>query len=356
MSSAGDRRLAMRSARLRWVVVAVLLVAVGMVVVVLAARRDADGGDAELAPTVTPIRRSLVEAVVTHGNVAFPPTPDAVVTGGGTVTRLLVRPGDVIEPGDAIAEVNGRPVVAVAGEQAFWRSLAIGAEGGDVAFLESILVDTGHLPEPADTAFTQATANALTGWQADHGYTIPDGSFELNDMISAAWPARVGQVAAELGTPVPPGGVLLHLTSTTPAVVAALLPSDRTRVEAGLPVDVTVGATGAVQRGRLEVVADTPISTDDAERAYAVTISGLDLGGVPEGAEVTVSIVLREVRDVLAVPVAAIVSDDGGGPAVVVVDSGGGQQLTPVKLGIAQGAYVEVVDGLDGDERIRVGS
>ena len=57
----------------------------------------------------------------------------------GKVSDLMVADGDTVQPGDELFALNGRPSVAVRGGFAFYRMLDVGAQGPDVAQLETIL-------------------------------------------------------------------------------------------------------------------------------------------------------------------------------------------------------------------------
>ena len=62
----------------------------------------------------------------------------------GKVSDLMVTDGDTVNPGEKLFALNGRPSVAVRGGFAFYRMLDVGAQGPDVAQLETILFDAGY--------------------------------------------------------------------------------------------------------------------------------------------------------------------------------------------------------------------
>jgi multidrug efflux pump subunit AcrA (membrane-fusion protein) len=69
---------------------------------------------------------------------------------------------------------------------------------------------------------------------------------------------------------------------------------------------------------------------------------------------VRVTIIVDRVVDVVAVPLASLVSDADGSAAVQVVRADGIVETVPVELGLSEGAWVEIVSGLDGDEQVLV--
>jgi RND family efflux transporter MFP subunit len=67
-----------------------------------------------------------------------------------------------------------------------------------------------------------------------------------------------------------------------------------------------------------------------------------------------VTLYLREINGALAVPPAAINSSPAGRPATVFVVDEGTVKVVPIKTGIDDGRWIEVVEGLAGDEDIIV--
>ena len=75
----------------------------------------------------------------------------------GKVSDLMVADGDTVKPGDKLFALNGRPSVAVRGGFAFYRMLDVGAQGPDVAQLETILFAAGYPVGDVDTFYTEDT-------------------------------------------------------------------------------------------------------------------------------------------------------------------------------------------------------
>ena len=333
----------------------VMAVALASIAVFLAVR-DAGDDDAQATLRVTaPVeRRTLIDEVVTRGVLGFPTRGRLLAGGSGRVTSVGVAPGDVVEAGTTILTLDGRPGVAVRGESPFWRVLRRGMAGPDVAQLQRLLGDAGFPTDDPSGRFGAATQRALTQWQTANDHPASDGVLGVDDMLVGDWPQRVGAVHVDLGGIVAPGAELVTLTADTPMVSVELLPSDRLRVTVGDPATIEVSASGATVTGRLSAVSDAPVTTDDESIVYPGEIAVDEDLGVSEGAQARVSIEVRKADDVLAVPVAAVISDEQGEPAVRVVDADRTITTTPVELGVSQGAYVEVTSGLDGSETVVV--
>jgi multidrug efflux pump subunit AcrA (membrane-fusion protein) len=102
---------------------------------------------------------------------------------------------------------------------------------------------------------------------------------------------------------------------------------------------------------RVEVTAK---SQEDGSLVYRGRVVVDDALEAPEGTEVRVTIIVDRADSVLTVPLASLVSDADGSAAVQVVEVDGSVKTVPVVLGLSEGAWVEVVSGLNGDEQVLV--
>lgn len=139
--------------------------------------------------------RTITSEVVARGTVVFDePTeielsgqPD--VDGEAVVTRAPQADAEVAE-GDVLAEVSGRPVLALAGELPAYRDLRPGVSGDDVAQLQQGLARLGYDPGEADGRFGPATEEAVAAWYRDAGFDPPEPSPEEQDRLEQAEDAR----------------------------------------------------------------------------------------------------------------------------------------------------------------------
>ncbi|MER7948969.1 peptidoglycan-binding protein [Streptomyces sp. NPDC096079] len=121
--------------------------------------------------------RVLQEAVILRGSVRASQTVQvsAAVSGGAgaapVITKMNVNAGDTFRSGRVLMEVSGRPVIALKGSVPVYRDLKPGAEGEDVAQLQSALRERGQ-----DTGgdrsglFGPGTKAALTAFYRSVGY------------------------------------------------------------------------------------------------------------------------------------------------------------------------------------------
>ena len=279
-------------------------------------------------------RRTILAEVVTRGASGYPHAGALLAGGAGRVTSVEVAASEVIEQDTPVLAIDGRTSIAVSGPMPFWRQLGRGMRGGDVKLLQRVLKKAGFGPGSVDGTFGASTEAALRRWQAAHGYAASDGVLRIDDMLVGAWPLRVGSVHVVSGSSLQPGAEILELTGQRPVLNVELIPSDRLRVDLGDPAVVEISATGETAPGKLTQVADAAVSDDtDGGLMYPGQVTLAEDARINEGAQAQVSIIVAEVEDALAVPLAAVISNQEGDPAVRVVGDDGTVTITAVELG-----------------------
>jgi peptidoglycan hydrolase-like protein with peptidoglycan-binding domain len=289
----------------------------------------------------------------------------------GTVSELP-SPGTVIGRGQVLYRLDGQPVRLLYGTQAAWRPLMLGdADGADIRQLKRNLKALGFTADGAlkvNADFDWATASAIDEWQ--HAQGLPETGFlPLGTVAFLPGAVRVTSQVALPGSPAQPGTQVLDLTSTALVVNVPLDPSLRQLVHVGDRVQIQL-PEGQITRGTVsQVGADTtaagsgqssPTGTSaDSPGQAASDSSSQTSTGAPASVPVTISLdrpgdargldqVPVEVgitdtvhRNVLAVPIGALLALAGGGYAVA-VDEGGTRTLIAVTPGIFDGNRVEV--------------
>ena len=346
-----------RSRRMLLPKVAALVVGAGLVAAAgwyFLGRGDEGGSEARVYSTSPVERRVLRQTIATRGTAAFAPRAALRSAAAGRVTSVFAAPGDIVEPGTALLALNGRPMVAIAGIAPFWRDLEQGDTGPDVLQLEEFLSVEGVEPGILDGVFTSTTAGALEEWQDDHGFPA-DGTFKANDLMPGTWPARVGRVYPLAGEFVSVGAQLIDTTEEALIVEVTLTPTQRLRVKEGMGVVLEVTANQVAARGVLGAPREAPASGAPGAPQDVSYVASVVLDGpleVVEGAQLLATVVLSEAPNALVVPLAAIVMNGAGKPAVQVRDAAGQIALVDVTTGASEGAYIEVVSGLQGGETV----
>jgi hypothetical protein len=289
--------------------------------------------------------------------------------GSGTITKLPDI-GSVVHPGETLLEVDGEPVPLMGGERPLWRTLGPGVDDGpDVAQLEYDLVALGIVTTDeltVDEEWTSATTDAVEEWQESLGLE-ETGSVSPGDLVFYPGAVRVTDHPTPVGGSA--SGTVLEVSGTTQEVTVDLEATRQTLVERGQDVEIelpdgtsltgTVSSIGTVATVPDDSGNDDP-NADDGEATIEVTIALDDpsQAGSFDEAPVTVRVVTDAARDVLAVPVDALLALAEGGYAVERVtgsetDGSGssGTELVPVEIGAFADGWVQVTgDVAEGDE------
>ena len=180
-----------------------------------------------------------------------------------------------------------------------------------------------------------------------------DVIFKPSDMLVAEWPARIGKVEVDEGEFVLQGNVVLSLTEPQFTITMKVSPTDRAELEVGQAVSVDLKVGGQILPGVISELNDSANVGAAGEELYAGTITVTGDFSAVDGATVSIDVTLAEALQVLAVPVAAVLRSADGDEVRIVNDAG---TITRVKvtIGLIDGEWVEIKDGLKGDELVVV--
>jgi peptidoglycan hydrolase-like protein with peptidoglycan-binding domain len=380
----GERRQQRRKqARTAGLAVAVLLVAgtlTGLAVgwPPLRPTTAASAGGTVPVSTARVVRTDLIEQTQLSGSLGYAGGYTIVDQAQGTAYTALPGVGRTVRRGQRLYEVDGVPVILFYGHRPEWRTLAFGvADGPDVAQLDRNLIALGYATSaelPVSDVFTGATAAAVERWQTAAGLTVT-GTVPAGQVGYAPGPLRIVSVIPGLGGTPQPGSPVLTATSPTPVVHAALPVAQEYLVKAGDAVTVTlpdgttttpgvVSSVGAVAAGGSSpgpAVSGPPSAAGGGQDTggqdtvqMTVRLAHPSAAGNLDQAPVTVSIVSARARNVLAVPINALVALAGGGYAVELVH-GPGRRLVAVTTGLFTSTLVQVSGaGLSPGSRVEV--
>jgi membrane fusion protein, multidrug efflux system len=309
------------------------------------------GGDPARTPTssakppaTAPITRTTlydreeVDGTLGHGT-------EKEISGrlSGTVT-WLPETGAVVQRGQPLYKVDDRSVLLLYGALPAYRELRVGTEGADVRQFETELRALGYTGFSVDDEYTSSTADAVERWQEASGLT-ETGTVELGRVMYAAGPVRVASVSGSVAGSAQGG--LLNVSGTSRVVTVELDVADQRLAVEGAAVGVelpngksvqgTIAAVATVvEPGQGENEAETKIEVTvalgDADQA---AISGFDQ------ATVDVTFTASERKNVLTVPVAALLALAEGGYGVQLVEEGG-TRIVRVETGLFSGGRVEI--------------
>ena len=177
-----------------------------------------------------------------------------------------------------------------------------------------------------------------------------DVVFMPGDMVVADWPTRVGKVHVDEGSFVAPGAALLTLTEPAFTLTLFASPTDRAKLRIGQEVTVKLAAGDQESPGVITSLDDSASSQGTSERYEGVVETVEELVAV-EGAVVTIDVVVDQAVDAVVVPIAAVLTD-GPEEKVRVVTPDGVIERRTIQIGMLDGAWVEVVDGVSPGEYV----
>ncbi|MFI6333128.1 peptidoglycan-binding protein [Micromonospora chersina] len=339
----------------------------------------------ERAPaTVTVVRDTLVDVVTARGELGFGPELPAESRLSGTVTALA-GVGSTIKRGQALFQIDDKPVVLMYGKLPAYRELTAGraaqqstggtggdtggtpppggaggstspgggtggesgaavpaARGADVKQFEQNLRALGYTGFTVDDRFNAQTAAAVRRWQKDLSMQ-PTGDVELGRIFYASAAVRVSAHKLNIGQVA--GGPVLSFTGTERLVTASLKAHHQALAKPKTKVSVELGngkqASGTVRSvhtpsddqglgGGQEPAVEVVVALDDL-----AAVSGLDDGLA------TVRFVAEQREGVLVVPVGALLALAEGGHGLQVID-GGATRVVAVTTGLFADGKVEV--------------
>jgi hypothetical protein len=296
----------------------------------------------------------------------------------GTFTWLPTV-GQVISQGQEIYQVSGTPVVLLYGNVPAYRVLSAGMTGADVTQLNTDLVTLGYAttaalgPRSGWGYFSGETAYALGLLQSHLGLTVT-GSLQLGQAVflpSAIQVTGLGPAAVP-GAAAAAGAVVLTGSSLTPVVTIDLDASMQTEVTVGNTVSITLpdGSTTPGVISEITAASASSAASDSSSSAngqgsgsgpatptitVVVSLTDPAAAGTLDQAPVEVTITTGSVRNVLIVPVDALLAQPGGRYAVEVTGPGG-HHLVAVTPGLFDDAAgtVQVTGNLTPGQRVVV--
>jgi len=305
------------------------------------------------------VREDLSATTPVTATLGYAGSYTVTAQAGGTLT-WLPSPGQVIRQGQVLYKTgNGSPVVLLYGSVPDWRALDEGVTGQDVSQLNHDLVALGYVKSSDISAlgwdyFSWETAYGVQRMESALRVSSPPGWLSLGQVAFEPEALRVARVTGSLGAPA--SGPVLTATSGRHVVVIPLSTSQTPEIAAGDAVTVTL-PDGASTPGRISVVGTVASGTaGNATIPVTVTLTRPSAAGTFDQAPVTVYITTASAKNVLAVPVTALLAQPSGGYVVEVAGPGNTRRWVPVTPGIFDDAdgLVQVTGALAPGQRVVV--
>ena len=324
----------------------------GVAAAVVIGLPDAEGGStprSAMPPaTATVTRETLIDRKDSDGKLGYGDTTTISARLAGTLTALPVA-GQTITRGTALSRVDNTPVVLLYGTLPAYRTLSPGTTGTDVKQFEKNLWALGYRGFTVDKTYSSATASAVRDWQEDLGLTRT-GAVDPARIVYAPGAVRVDARQAAPGDAVQPGAALLTVTGTARVALVDLDVADQRLAKVGAAVQVTL-PDGTAQPGRI-TTAETVIEPGEGQQEDTTKVEvtiGFSAAKAPKGldqASVSVAFTAAQHKNVLTVPIAALLALAEGGYGLQVVE-GSGSRIVAVEVGMFAAGRVEVTgDGI----------
>jgi hypothetical protein len=317
----------------------------------------------------------------------------------GTAYTWLPSVGQIIRQDQRVYSVSNEAVPLLYGSIAAYRAFYVGmSDGADVGELTHDLIALGYGAGLAQGKhYSDATAAAVKRWQRALGVPATGGLL-LGQVVFEPGPIRVTSVTASVGSSIGGGaagasgasggggGTVLTATGITPIVIVDLDVTQEYLVTPRDAVSIVLPDGTSMVGGHVETVGtvatcaggsgigtgggsagQSPCSSGASASSAANTNSPptvpvtIRLDRTPPGATldqapVNVNITTQRVRNVLAVPVNALLALQGGGFGVDVV-TGQGSRLVGVTTGLYSNTLVQISgSGITAGTRVEVPS
>lgn len=366
----------MRS-RIAATVALVAIASLAGTVVALAVRPTAgrSAGRASQLAIATVTRGNLQQAQQVTGTLGYGGGWTVAGHGAGTITWLPAT-GTIIKRGQQLYRVDDSPVTLFYGGLPLYRTLRydpgsgsrdhIGAgrhlrttdpppppqTGHDVQLVAANLAALGFYGgDPAYASYDAYLVDAVKAWQHAIGAAVT-GVISPAQVVVSSGPVRVAGVFAHVDDS--SAEQILALTGTSKLITLRLPAALAQSLAPGRRLEVTL-PDGDRIRGRVVRIGSpagaTATGTGGGARGVAVSVRALDpaaLSGATLGS-VTASVVTASRRDVLYVPITALLALSGGGYALQRPD----HVLLPVRIGMVTGGDVQV-SGVHAGQKVLV--
>ena len=316
--------------------------------------------DAALGDVTDEVAATGSLAAATTYGLAFGSVPWLVVVGDEAptsdstwpVTEVLVKPGDTVTAGQALATANTTEIKraydratndlrtanmqrTLANEQ-----LADARDADDInaerqALLQVYATRNQVSKATEDRQALQAQLNAAT-------LTAP-----IDGIVTR------GQRCARVRCPGRRGH---RVASGKLTVTTDVVESDLVDVEVGQSATVTIDAIGATLDGTVTAISPTAGDDSSGVVAYPVTVTIAETpADARPGMSADIAITIASATNVVTVPSAALKGTTGD-YAVMTLDAQGNPQRVPVEVGLVTNATAEIKSGLEAGTPVVIGT
>jgi len=316
---------------------------------------------AVVTPTLVSATTSTIrQSVSASGTIQPAHRADLSFAVSGTVTSLPVAAGDTVKGNAVLATVDSATLQsAVTSAQANVTStqdqLTTQQDAGSSAV--QIASTQAQLTEAQGKLADAQTALAAASMTSPIAGTVAQVNIAVGDKVAGtasggSSSGSAGASSASAGASSSSSTAQIVVISTTSWVVEASVASaDLSSLKKGLQAEITPTGSAAKVFGTVKSVGIIASSSSSGTASFPVTITvtgspkGLYAGGAAD-----VSIIVKQVENVLTVPTNALHTEKN--TTVVHQMKNGEQVSTPVTVGTAYGAVTQILSGLKTGDKV----
>ena len=349
-------RISLRGRRRAWLAVpVVLVVAAGSGVWLMT--RDSTAADTSTTTTVS--SQTIEQTVSADGTIAARKSSDESFAVSGTVTEVLVAEGDKVKKGAALARVDDTALVASRAAAVTSLDAAVtqldedddnGASdvqlAADNAAVVSAKADLADARSAVDDATLRASiAGTVTSIDLAKGDVTGSSSSGNGASSGTGGDSTDSSTTSDTST-----GTISIVSTRSFVVDGTVAAADADQLKKGLQAEITATGVDDTIYGTVSEVGLVAQTNDSGAAVFPVTI---EVTGKQQdlyaGVSATVSIVVKQIPDVLTVATNALSTEDGKTYVTKLVD--GKEVKTRVETGETYGMATEVTSGIEeGDE------
>ncbi len=337
--------------------------------------------------TEKPSRQTIIKKTVATGSIV--PNEEILIKPNisGIISEIFVEAGQVVKQGDLIAKIDVVPnVSSLVSAKNNIQSARNQLETAKLAYenqksifeRQNSLYERGVISANEFDISKREFDRALQDWRQQQ--VSLNSAVQNYDIVRTGTTAGLGNAATTqvkatidgmiLEIPVKEGNQVIEANNFNDGTTIASLAnvsdmifegkvdeSEVGKIKEGLPLEITVGA---IENTSFDAVLDYIAPKGIAENGAIQfeikgTLEKIDSTFIRAGLSANASIILDKAEDVLAVKEALIQYDPKTQQPFVEIEVGDQQfERRDVKLGVSDGIYVEILDGISPEDSIKV--
>lgn len=266
----------------------------------------------------------------------------------GTVTEVMVREGDMVSAGQALARIDARDVDAKGAQVAASVAAAEAAQANAAVQLKRIraLYADSAAPKAMLDAAEMGFAQADAGVRAAKGAAAEVASVKDYAVVKAPFAGMVTKRFVDAGAFAAPGAPIVQVQDVSRLRVTVSAPPEAARLaKRGATLDAMIDGTAA--QGTVEGIVPSM-----AGGVYTINAVVANAGNTLVSGGAATLLIPSGTRHAMLVPASAI--EKNGDLTGVRVRKAGIDDLRWVRIGRTVGRYIEVLSGLSAGEEVLV--